>query len=56
MEVVNSRRGEILNKIEYISIDLWKPYKSLVKKLMPNAQVVSCYLLKNFTYNSPQRY
>jgi transposase len=41
MEVMNSWGREILNKIEYVSIDLWKPYKSLVKKLMPNAEVVA---------------
>lgn len=32
---------EVLESIEYVSIDLWKPYKSLVKKLMPNAEVVA---------------
>ena len=31
----------MLESIEYVSIDLWKPYKSLVKKLMPNAEVVA---------------
>ena len=32
---------EVLEKIEEVSIDLWKGYKSLVLKLMPNAQVVA---------------
>ena len=32
---------EVLESIEYVSRDLWKPYKSLVKKLMPNAEVVA---------------
>lgn len=41
MEVMNSWGKDILNKIEYVSIDLWKPYKSLVRKLMPNAEVVA---------------
>lgn len=31
----------VLNKIEEVSIDLWKSYKSLILKLMPNAQVVA---------------
>ena len=38
MEVMNSWGAEVLSEIEYVSIDLWKPYKSLVEKLMPNAQ------------------
>ena len=32
---------EVLEKIEEVSIDLWKGYKSLVLDLMPNAQVVA---------------
>ncbi|MBO1346951.1 MAG: transposase [Hormoscilla sp. GUM202] len=52
LEIVPSRRqedlrkvllswgSEVLNGIEEVSIDLWKPYKSLVKELMPNADVV----------------
>jgi transposase len=28
-------------KIEEVSIDLWKGYKTIVKKLMPNVQVVA---------------
>ena len=31
----------ILNQIEEVSIDLWKPYKSVVEELIPNAQVVA---------------
>lgn len=41
MSVLMSWGEEVLEKIEYVSIDLWKPYKSLVKKLMPNAAVVA---------------
>lgn len=33
--------SDILNQIEEVSIDLWKPYKSLVEELMPHAQVVA---------------
>ena len=32
---------EVLENIEEVSIDLWKGYKNLVIKLMPNAQVVA---------------
>ena len=32
---------EVLSEIEFVSIYLWKTYKSLVKKLMPNATVVA---------------
>ncbi len=53
LEIVPSRRqedlrkvlvswgDEVLNGIEEVSIDLWKPYKTLVKELMPNAEVVA---------------
>lgn len=37
--VLNSWGSEVLEKIEEVSIDLWKGYKTLVKKLMPNVQV-----------------
>ena len=33
--------SEVLGRIEEVSIDLWKGYKSLVIELMPNAQVVA---------------
>jgi transposase len=33
--------SEILNQIEEVSIDLWKPYQSVVEKLLPNAKVVA---------------
>ena len=33
--------SEILNQIEEVSIDLWRPYKSVVEELIPNAQVVA---------------
>jgi transposase len=32
---------EVLEQIEEVSIDMWRAYKSLVLKLMPNAQVVA---------------
>jgi transposase len=32
---------EILEEIEEVSIDLWKGYKSLVKEMLPNAQIVA---------------
>ncbi len=31
---------EVLEQIEEVSIDLWKPYKNLVEELMPSAQVI----------------
>jgi transposase len=39
--VLNSWGSEVLEEIEEVSIDLWKGYKTLVKKLMPNVQVVA---------------
>ena len=39
--VFQSWGDEILHQIREVSIDLWKPYKSLVKELMPSAQVVA---------------
>lgn len=39
--VLNSWGSEVLEQIEEVSIDLWKGYKTLVQKLMPNAQVVA---------------
>ncbi len=33
--------NEILGKIEEVSIDLWQGYRSLVKELMPHAQLVA---------------
>lgn len=38
--IVNWGEG-VLNQIEEVSIDLWKPYKALVEELMPNACVVA---------------
>jgi transposase len=32
---------ELLNQIEEVCIDLWIPYKSVIKELMPNAQIVA---------------
>jgi transposase len=40
-EVLEQWGTEVLEKIEEVSIDLWRPYKNLVEKLMPNAQVVA---------------
>jgi transposase len=31
----------VLSQIEEVSIDLWKPYKSVVEELIPNAQIVA---------------
>ena len=39
--VLNSWGSKVLEQIEEVSIDLWVGYKTLVKKLMPNAQVVA---------------
>ena len=39
--VLNSWGSQVLEQIEEVSIDLWKGYKTLVKKLMPNVQVVA---------------
>ena len=33
--------SEILNQIEEVSIDLWRPYKTVVEELIPNAQVIA---------------
>lgn len=41
MSVLREWGAEVLELIEYVSIDLWKPYKSLIKKLMPNAEVIA---------------
>lgn len=40
-KVFESWGTELLNQIEKVSIDLWKPYKTLVEELMPNANVVA---------------
>ena len=32
---------ELLSKIKEVSIDLWKPYKKVVEKLIPQAVVVA---------------
>lgn len=32
---------DILNQIEEVSIDLWKPYKTVAEELMPKAQVIA---------------
>ena len=40
-EVFDQWGVEVLEGIEGVSIDLWKPYQSLVKSRMPNATVVA---------------
>jgi transposase len=40
-EYLQGKRSVILNQIEEVSIDLWKPYKTVVEELIPNAQVVA---------------
>ena len=40
-EYLQGLGSEILNQIEEVSIDLWKPYKTVVEELIPNAQVVA---------------
>ena len=40
-EYLRGLGSDILSQIEEVSIDLWIPYKSVVKELMPNAQVVA---------------
>ena len=40
-KVLNSWGKEILDKVEEVSIDLWRGYKNIVHELMPNAQVVA---------------
>lgn len=32
---------EVLGQIQEVSIDLWKPYKTVVEKLMPQAEIVA---------------
>ena len=39
-EYLRGLGSAILNQIEEVSIDLWKPYKTVVEELIPNAQVV----------------
>jgi len=40
-EVFDPWGVEVLEGIEGVSIELWKPYQSLVKSRMPNATVVA---------------
>jgi transposase len=40
-EVLISWGFEVLERIEEVSIDLWKPYKTLVEELMPNANITA---------------
>jgi transposase len=40
-EVFDTWGFEVLNEIEEVSIDLWKPYKNLIEEMMPNAEVVA---------------
>jgi transposase len=40
-ETLTGWEKEVLEQIEEVSIDLWLPYKNLVKELMPSAEVVA---------------
>ena len=40
-ETLTAWGTKVLEQIEEVSIDLWKPYKTLVEKIMPDAQVVA---------------
>ncbi len=40
-QVLSQWGPEVLEGIEGVSIDLWKPYQSLVKEMMPNATIVA---------------
>ena len=40
-EYLRGLGSAILNQIQEVSIDLWKPYKSVVEELIPNAQIVA---------------
>lgn len=40
-EVLTGWGVEVLEKIQEVSIDLWLPYKILVKELMPNADITA---------------
>ncbi|WP_414622779.1 ISL3 family transposase [Calothrix sp. CCY 0018] len=40
-KVLDSWGEEVLQKIEEVSIDLWRGYKNIVNELIPNAQVVA---------------
>lgn len=40
-KVLDSWGKQILDKIEEVSIDLWRGYKNIVNELIPNAQVVA---------------
>jgi transposase len=40
-QILNQWGAEVLKGIAGVSIDLWKPYQSLVEEMMPNATVVA---------------
>lgn len=40
-EYLRGLGSEVLSQIEEVSMDLWKPYKSVVEELIPNAQIVA---------------
>ena len=40
-KVLDSWGEEVLEKIEEVSIDLWRGYKNIINELIPNAQVVA---------------
>ncbi|MEM9925464.1 MAG: transposase [Cyanobacteria bacterium P01_D01_bin.50] len=41
---------EVLEKIEEVSIDLWRGYKNIINELISNAQVVSQHGLGGFPH------
>lgn len=40
-EYLKSLGETLLEQIEEVSIDLWRPYKSLIEEMLPNAQIVA---------------
>ncbi|MCG8363615.1 MAG: transposase [Pseudanabaenales cyanobacterium] len=40
-QVFEGWEEEILQGIKLVSLDLWRPYKTLVEELMPNAEIVA---------------
>jgi transposase len=40
-DYLSSFGSELLSQIEEVSIDLWKPYKSVSEEIIPNAQIVA---------------
>ena len=40
-EYLLSLGSEVLSQIEEVSIDLWRPYKSVIEEIIPNAKIVA---------------